>query len=179
MQTKLTNRRLALATLLLGACGTVGMFTIYRYPQHLMQSDARTLDTIFWLTLGALLAGFLVGITVLRGVLRSAGRATASLLLCGLLLSCIGLAGLAFGPPIGARSVMSSQNACINNLRTIEKAKAEWAQSKAAPSGSAVSWSDIAPYLMNPLPKCPDGGSYSLGSVGEQPTCSIASHNVP
>jgi outer membrane lipoprotein-sorting protein len=74
----------------------------------------------------------------------------------------------------------SQQNACINNLRQIDAAKNEWALEKGKPNGTAVTEADIKPYIKldasGNLPKCPAGGTYTIGKVGEKPTCSIPGH---
>jgi hypothetical protein len=38
---------------------------------------------------------------------------------------------------------------------------------------------DIAPYFPNGIPKCPAGGTYTIGKVGEPPTCSLGTNVTP
>jgi hypothetical protein len=49
--------------------------------------------------------------------------------------------------------------------------------------GDEATEADLKPYLKldadGNLPKCPGGGKYTLGKVGENPTCSIAGHVLP
>jgi hypothetical protein len=72
------------------------------------------------------------------------------------------------------------RNTCISSLRQIDGAKNQWALEKGKKKGDAVTEADLAPYLPGgALPKCPAGGKYDLGKVGESPTCSIASHVLP
>jgi hypothetical protein len=75
------------------------------------------------------------------------------------------------------------RNACINNLRQIDGAKNEFALEKGKAIGAAVTEADIKPYIKldasGNLPKCPAGGKYTIGKVGELPTCSIAGHALP
>ena len=72
------------------------------------------------------------------------------------------------------------RNACINNLRQIDAAKNQWALEKGKSNGTACTEADIKPYLTGGgLPKCPAGGKYTIGKVGEIPTCSIAGHALP
>ena len=74
----------------------------------------------------------------------------------------------------------SQRNACINNLRQIDGAKNEWALEKGKKAGDAVTEADITPYLKSgKLPTCPSGGTYTIGKVGENPTCSIRGHALP
>ncbi len=83
---------------------------------------------------------------------------------------------------IKARST-SQQNACINNLRLIDAAKQQWALENKKQSTDTPAISDVQPYLgrgvKGEMPVCPAGGSYTLGSVGEKPTCSISDHVLP
>ena len=69
----------------------------------------------------------------------------------------------------------SQKNVCINNLRQVSSAIHQWAlESKKEPS-SPVTADDILPYLKSSV-VCPAGGtsfsdSYSLSTVGNEPTC--------
>ncbi len=69
-----------------------------------------------------------------------------------------------------------SSIACINNLRQIEAAKQQWALENGRTNG-IVTWADIQtihwPWSEGSLPKCPIGGTYSIGELGENPTCSL------
>jgi outer membrane lipoprotein-sorting protein len=77
----------------------------------------------------------------------------------------------------------SQRNACINNLRQIDAAKNEFALEKGKANGYVVTEDDIKPYIKldadGNLPKCPSGGKYTIGKVGENPTCSIPGHELP
>ena len=85
---------------------------------------------------------------------------------------------------IRARST-SAQNACINNLGQIEGAKQQWALENKKIASDVPSWADVQAYLgrgtRGEIPKCPQGGTYILGRVGESPGCSIGgpSHSLP
>ena len=72
---------------------------------------------------------------------------------------------------------MSQQNACVNNLRQIDGAKNEWALENGKTNGTVATEDDIKPYIKldanGNLPKCPQGGTYTIGKVGEPPTCSL------
>jgi outer membrane lipoprotein-sorting protein len=75
------------------------------------------------------------------------------------------------------------RNACINNLRQIDVAKNEFALEKGKKNGDTVTEDDIKLYIRldanGNLPKCPSGGTYTIGKVGENPTCSIPGHELP
>ncbi len=76
----------------------------------------------------------------------------------------------------------TAANGCINNLRQIEAAKEEWALENGKTNG-IVTESDIKPYIKldsnGNLPKCPAGGTYIIGNVGEDPKCSIGTSAWP
>jgi hypothetical protein len=72
----------------------------------------------------------------------------------------------------------SQQNACINNLRQIDAAKNQWALEKGKKMGDVPTKEDLLPFLQR-WPACPAGGSYIIGAVGENPTCSIPNHQLP
>lgn len=64
----------------------------------------------------------------------------------------------------------SASNACMNHLRQIAGAKEQWATENHKTTNDMVSWNDIKPYLSHEdVPKCPDGGAYIVGRVGEPP----------
>jgi len=65
---------------------------------------------------------------------------------------------------------------CAERLRKIAQVKAQWAAATGAPSNATPTWDDLAPYFRNE-PVCPGGGTYTIGSLSEPPTCSIPSHN--
>ena len=86
------------------------------------------------------------------------------------------LAAVAIPNFVKARAA-SQQNACINNLRQIEAAKQQWALEKNKTANDVPTEDDIKPYLMNSqMPVCPQGGTYTIGAVGDKPTCSIPGH---
>jgi hypothetical protein len=71
----------------------------------------------------------------------------------------------------------SAQNACVNNLRQIDGAKNEWALENGKTNGVVCTVEDIKPYIKlnakGDIPGCPQGGIYTIGKVGENPTCSL------
>src|SRR5947209_4677777 len=89
------------------------------------------------------------------------------------------LAATAIPSAIPARPVAQG-NACINNLRQIRDAKAEWArENKKLPTdipteSDLYGLSGTNGFLRHRL-GCPRGGSYTFGSVAENPTCSLSS----
>ena len=76
-------------------------------------------------------------------------------------------------------SNLSPSNACINNLRRIEAAKDQWALEHDAKTNAVVTMNQLTNYLgLAAIPKCPSGGTYKIGKVGETPTCSIPGHDL-
>src|SRR2546427_7678851 len=62
----------------------------------------------------------------------------------------------------------SASNACVNHLRQIAGAKEQWVAENRRTTNDIPSWADIKPYLWHEeVPRCPDGGTYIPGRVGE------------
>jgi hypothetical protein len=78
---------------------------------------------------------------------------------------------------------MSKQNACVNNLRQIDGAKNEWVLENGKTNGAVCTENDIKNFIKldvnGNLPKCPQGGIYTIGKVGEPPTCSLGTNVIP
>ncbi|MBL1149879.1 MAG: prepilin-type N-terminal cleavage/methylation domain-containing protein [Armatimonadetes bacterium] len=72
----------------------------------------------------------------------------------------------------------SRTKSCISNLRQIDAAKEQWAMDNKAADGDAVAWADIVPDYIKSQPECPSGGTYTVGNVGTNPTCTIAGHQL-
>jgi len=80
---------------------------------------------------------------------------------------------VAIGLPSFIRALnTTASNACVNNLRQINGAKQSWALENRKITNDIVTWGDIHPYL-KPTLVCPQGGTYTLGRVGELPRCSV------
>jgi hypothetical protein len=54
---------------------------------------------------------------------------------------------------------------CANHLRGIDKVN------------DTPTEADLEPYFRHGMLKCPEGGTYTIGKVGDLPQCSIAAHN--
>ena len=159
---------------ILGACG---FFLCNLYPYRIDYIQEANLDRIVILTLVFFVAGISCGIIcLLLSEQKSKRFVKSGLWIC---ISTVGFAALFLDAPLGIHSVLTAQNICINNSRRIEAAKDEWAQRVGATNGTEITWNDIAPYFTNGFPKCPEGGTYNLGKVGEPVLCSIPSHRLP
>lgn len=87
-----------------------------------------------------------------------------------------------FGFPLFRARVTAAPNACVNNLRQIDGAKAQLALEHQLTNGTPVRPTQVGLYLKGGvLPQCPEGGTYTVGKIGENPTCSIGTgqHVLP
>jgi biopolymer transport protein ExbD len=85
--------------------------------------------------------------------------------------------------PAVSPGTMAQQYSCLNNLRIIDSAKAQWALENHKQNSDTPTEQDLAPYIgagtAHEFPICPEGGKYIIGSVGEKPRCSIPGHVLP
>ena len=91
------------------------------------------------------------------------------------------LAAIAIPNFVKARET-AQRNACINNLRQLDAAENQWALENNKKTGDACAEADLKPFIRlvgGQLPKCPAGGTYTIGPVGETPRCSIPNHVLP
>jgi hypothetical protein len=78
------------------------------------------------------------------------------------------------------RNKYRPRNQCINNLRIMDGAKQQWAVENHKSANDIPRIEDVAPFCKNGVfPKCPQGGTYTIGRVDEDPTCSILDHKLP
>jgi hypothetical protein len=84
------------------------------------------------------------------------------------------LAAIAIPSAIPARPY-AHRAACINNLKLIEKTKAKWAEESGSNTNNIPTEVDLFGAELKSKPVCPSGGSYSSGTVGEKPRCSLLS----
>jgi hypothetical protein len=107
---------------------------------------------------------------------KSNGGVEFAIVLIGVILA----AFLAIVGPSDRVRYRSKAGACINNLRQIDGAKQTWALETKAPSNAVPTWENIKPYLARGtagvMPKCPQRGVYTLGSLTNAPTCSKKGH---
>jgi prepilin-type N-terminal cleavage/methylation domain-containing protein len=72
----------------------------------------------------------------------------------------------------------ASKRACLSSLRVIDQSKQQFAMEHSKRDGDSVGWGDLVPHYMRAQPACPVGGSYTLGTVGADPTCAIVGHRL-
>jgi hypothetical protein len=86
-------------------------------------------------------------------------------------------------PPPSLSSEDEVAIVCRYNLRKIDGAKQQFALEQGLGPADQVSLADVLRYLprelTNSILHCPSGGTYTIGSLNEAPTCSIPGHELP
>jgi hypothetical protein len=75
---------------------------------------------------------------------------------------------------------------CVHSLFHLCEAKGAWAKEHHATNSATPTWSDLRPHYVGPAdwatnepaPRCPGGGTWTIGRIDEMPTCSIAKHTA-
>jgi len=85
-------------------------------------------------------------------------------------------AALLFGCRV--RKVDVPAQECGNNLQMIEAEKRIWAVQNEKKVGDTPTDADLfgLGHGFAARPKCPKGGVYTIGTVGQKPTCSVQGH---
>jgi hypothetical protein len=73
----------------------------------------------------------------------------------------------------------AQRNACIHNLRQLRDAKIQWAGANNKTAGAIPTEGDLCGTNDNAgslrdRPTCPRGGTYTIGAVGQNPSCSFS-----
>ncbi len=88
------------------------------------------------------------------------------------------LAAVAIPNFVKARGGPHRAYGCFSILRQIDGAKDQWALENKKSVGTPVVASEVDAYIKSGAPKCPNGGTYTYGAVGETPKCSIPGHTL-
>ncbi len=114
------------------------------------------------------------------GVLMS-GTTTASgrEMIAGIGIAPMGmLAAIAVPSFVKARE-SAKRAACVNNLRMLDMAKQQWALEEGKNAADVPGMGNLAPFIDDVRRvKCPNGGNYTIRSIGEKPTCSDPAHRL-
>ena len=82
------------------------------------------------------------------------------------------LAAVAIPNFVRARGT-AQKNGCISNLRQIDGAKQQWAIENRKADTASPDSTDVQSYIKNnAYPTCPASGTYTIGTVSTDPTCS-------
>ena len=95
--------------------------------------------------------------------------------LCGLTLL---VAGITVANFVRENKVII-KDTCVINLRFIQAAKGAWAKDMKIAGTPTPTRADLfgpTKYIHNARCECPGGGTYTIGALGEKPTCSVAGH---
>ncbi len=113
---------------------------------------------------------------------ETVGNGSKSIATTALLLPAVATVaiGAAMVLPALAKAKQKAQNiSCINNLKQIDLAKRMWATDNNKQNTDIPTESDLQRYLPNhSIFTCPQGGTYTIGAVGEKPRCSIPGHQL-
>lgn len=81
---------------------------------------------------------------------------------------------------VRAREV-SRAKSCVSNLKQIQSAKEQWAMDTKADSAGVPGEADLygGDLYIKVEPLCPSSGTYTIGSVADDPTCDYAGTVAP
>lgn len=112
--------------------------------------------------------------------IKHSGKTGFTLVEIMIVVAIIGLLAAVAIPNLVKARKSATKQACINNLKTINGAKAIWALENKKGDSDVPSDADLfgPDRTIATKPGCPGGGTYDLRSVAELPTCSIADHTI-
>jgi len=91
--------------------------------------------------------------------------------LASLLVVVLGLAGCGEKP--SEPSDFYNSHWCTDKMRYIDAAKEQYQEANGLTNGAMVVWSNVVPYMRTNNVYCMNGGKYSVGGIGESPSCSV------
>ena len=75
--------------------------------------------------------------------------------------------------PLFLRRDRFAYESCYAKLRQIDGAKETWRMDNHKTTNDIPTWEVLREYFRTVTLQCPNGGAYTIGRVGELPTCSI------
>ena len=73
---------------------------------------------------------------------------------------------------------------CVSNLKEISRAKQAWAKEQNKTTNDVPVLADLTNHMkgvqvnLKSVIVCPSGGTYTVGPVGKNPTCSVKGHQL-
>ena len=93
-----------------------------------------------------------------------------------IVVAIIGLLAAIAIPSFANARTKSQTNACINNLRQVSGSKDQYALDMNGTAPTAIG--DLVPTYITKTPVCPAAGTYTVGALGADPSCSVAGHTI-
>lgn len=72
----------------------------------------------------------------------------------------------------------SRARTCVGNLKQIDSGKEQYAMENRLAQGAAVAEANLVPDYIKRFPACPSGGTYTIGNIGTDPSCSIGGQHA-
>ena len=81
-------------------------------------------------------------------------------------------------PSMFNASERARANACRANLRQIQAAKEQWAMANNQGPDAEPTQAQLTNGFLQSWPVCPSGGTYTIGNLSTNPSCSITGHSL-
>ena len=107
------------------------------------------------------------------------GRKGFTLVEIMIVVAIIGLLAAIAIPNFMRARETAQRNACIANLKQLDGAVTLWALDEGEDSSATVTMADLVTAYIKNTPSCPAGGTYTLATVADTPSCSVSGHSLP